>query len=96
MTLDETPHARQRFFEHVERRRVTNAHVANAKLAERGPRHDGHLLLGGADGTLRALRPDGTEVWRIQLWRPVELGPVALDDGILAIGGNGDLHRYRQ
>jgi outer membrane protein assembly factor BamB len=57
---------------------------------------DGHLLLGGADGTLRALRPDGTEVWRIQLWRPVELGPVALDDGILAIGGNGDLHRYRQ
>jgi outer membrane protein assembly factor BamB len=56
----------------------------------------GHLLLGGADGTLRALRPDGTEVWRIQLWRPVELGPVALDDGILAIGGNGDLHRYRE
>jgi outer membrane protein assembly factor BamB len=57
---------------------------------------DGDLLLGGADGTLRALRPDGSEVWRIQLWRPVELGPVALDDGILAIGGNGDLHRYRQ
>jgi outer membrane protein assembly factor BamB len=57
---------------------------------------DGHLLLGGADGTLRALRPDGTEVWRIQLWSPVELSPVALEDGILAIGGNGDLHRYRE
>ena len=57
---------------------------------------DGQILLGGADGTLRALRPDGTEVWRVQLWRPVELGPVALDDGILAIGGDGDLHRYRQ
>lgn len=57
---------------------------------------DGNLLLGGADGTLRALRPDGSEVWRIQLWRPVELGPVALDDGMLAIGGNGDLHRYRE
>ena len=57
---------------------------------------DGQLLLGGADGTLRALRPDGTEVWRIQLWSPVELSPVALEDGILAIGGNGDLHRYRQ
>ena len=57
---------------------------------------DGDLLLGGADGTLRALRPDGTEVWRIQLWRPVELSPVVLDDGILAFGGNGDLHRYRQ
>jgi outer membrane protein assembly factor BamB len=57
---------------------------------------DGYLLLGGADGALRALRPDGAEVWRIQLWRPVELSPVALEDGILAIGGNGDLHRYRQ
>jgi outer membrane protein assembly factor BamB len=56
----------------------------------------GELLLGGADGTVRALRPDGTEVWRVQLWRPVELGPVALEDGLLAIGGNGDLHRYRQ
>jgi outer membrane protein assembly factor BamB len=57
---------------------------------------DGNLLLGGADGTLRALRPDGRETWRIQLWRPVELSPLALDDGLLAIGGNGDLHRYRE
>lgn len=57
---------------------------------------DGHLLLGGADGTLRALRPDGAEAWRLQLWRPVELSPLALDDGLLAIGGNGDIHRYRQ
>ena len=57
---------------------------------------DDEILLGGADGELRALRPDGTEVWRVRLWRPIELGAVALDDGILAIGGNGDLHRYRQ
>ncbi len=57
---------------------------------------DDELLLGGADGELRALRPDGTEVWRLRLWRPIELGAVALDDGLLAIGGNGDLHRYRQ
>jgi outer membrane protein assembly factor BamB len=57
---------------------------------------DGLLLLGGADGTVRALRPDGSEDWRLQLWRPVELSPLALDDGLLAIGGNGDLHRYRQ
>jgi outer membrane protein assembly factor BamB len=57
---------------------------------------DGYLLLGGADGTLRALRADGSEAWRLQLWRPVELSPVALEDGLLAIGGNGDLHRYRQ
>jgi outer membrane protein assembly factor BamB len=54
------------------------------------------ILLGGADGTVRALRPDGTEVWRLQLWRPVELRPLALKDGLLAVGGNGDLHRYRQ
>jgi outer membrane protein assembly factor BamB len=57
---------------------------------------DDQILLGGADGAVRALRPDGREVWRVQLWRPVELGPVALEDGLLAIGGNGDLHRYRQ
>lgn len=57
---------------------------------------DGRLLLGGADGTLRALQPDGTEAWRVQLWRPVELSPLALEDGLLAIGGNGDLHRYRE
>ena len=57
---------------------------------------DDRILLGGADGAVRALRPDGTEVWRVQLWRPVELRPLALDDGLLVIGGNGDLHRYRQ
>jgi outer membrane protein assembly factor BamB len=56
---------------------------------------DGQILLGGADGLLRALRPDGAELWRVQLWRPIELGPVALDDGLVAIGGAGDLHRYR-
>jgi hypothetical protein len=57
---------------------------------------DNQILLGGADGALRALRSDGTEAWRVQLWRPIELRPVALEDGLLAIGGNGDLHRYRQ
>jgi outer membrane protein assembly factor BamB len=57
---------------------------------------DDQILLGGADGALRALRSDGTEAWRVQLWRPIELRPVALEDGLIAIGGNGDLHRYRQ
>jgi outer membrane protein assembly factor BamB len=56
----------------------------------------GQILLGGADGTIRALRTDGTEIWRVRVWRPVELGPVPLADGLLAIGGNGDLHRYRR
>jgi eukaryotic-like serine/threonine-protein kinase len=57
---------------------------------------DGLVLLGGADGIIRALRPDGTEAWRVQLRWPVELGPLPLADGILAIGGDGDLHRYRR
>jgi hypothetical protein len=56
----------------------------------------GRIILGGADGTIRALRPDGTESWRLRVWRPVELAPVALADGLVAIGGNGDLHRYRK
>lgn len=57
---------------------------------------DGLVLLGGADGTLRAIRPDGTEAWRLQVRLPVDLGPVLLEDGLLAVGGNGDLHRYRR
>jgi len=57
---------------------------------------NGQIILGGADGTMRALRPDGTEIWRLRVWRPVELGPVPLADGLLAIGGNGDIHRYRR
>jgi len=56
----------------------------------------GEILLGGADGAIRALRPDGSEVWRIQVARQVELGPLPLDDGMVIIGGDGDLHRYRQ
>jgi outer membrane protein assembly factor BamB len=57
---------------------------------------DGEILLGGADGVIRALTPGGEERWRLQLLRPIELGPVPLDDGLLAIGGEGDLHRYRK
>jgi outer membrane protein assembly factor BamB len=54
------------------------------------------ILLGGADGMLRALRTDGSEIWRVRIWRPVEVGPVPLSDGLVAIGGNGDLHRFRE
>jgi outer membrane protein assembly factor BamB len=56
----------------------------------------GQVLLGGADGMIRALRTNGSEIWRVQVWRPVELGPIPLPDGLIAVGGNGDLHRYRQ
>jgi outer membrane protein assembly factor BamB len=57
---------------------------------------DRQIVLGGADGTIRALGTDGREIWRVRVWRPVEVGPVVLDDGLLAIGGNGDLHRFHQ
>ncbi|HEU4698044.1 MAG TPA: PQQ-binding-like beta-propeller repeat protein [Gemmatimonadales bacterium] len=52
------------------------------------------LLLGGADGTVRALRHDGTEAWRLALWSPVEIAPVPVAGGFVAIGGNADIHRY--
>jgi outer membrane protein assembly factor BamB len=58
--------------------------------------HSGLILLGGADGVLRALRSDGREAWRVQLRWPIELAPLPLADGLLAVGGNGDLHRYRR
>jgi outer membrane protein assembly factor BamB len=55
---------------------------------------EGLVLLGGADGTLRAFRTDGGEAWRLQLRWPVELGVLTLPDGMVAAGGDGDLHRY--
>jgi outer membrane protein assembly factor BamB len=57
---------------------------------------DGVILLGGADGTLRAFHPDGKEAWRLQLRWPVELGVTLVDGGMLAVGGDGDVHRYRR
>jgi len=54
------------------------------------------IILGGADGTIRALRSDGSEIWRVRVWRPVEIGTMPLPDGLLAIGGDGDLHRFRR
>lgn len=52
------------------------------------------FLVGGADGTVRALSREGRDVWRIAAWRPVELEPVPLRQGLLVIGGNGDFHLY--
>ncbi|MEO8225947.1 MAG: PQQ-binding-like beta-propeller repeat protein [Gemmatimonadota bacterium] len=52
------------------------------------------FLVGGADGTVRGLDGDGRELWRIAVWRPVDVAPILLDDGFLVIGGNGDFHRY--
>jgi eukaryotic-like serine/threonine-protein kinase len=55
----------------------------------------GHLLVGGADGTIRALdAASGREIWRIAVWRPVDVAPLVVTDGFIAIGSNGDFHRY--
>ncbi len=56
---------------------------------------DSLLLVGGADGTLRALRRDGSEEWRLALWDPVPIAPLLLGDAIVAFGGNGDLKLLR-
>jgi len=53
------------------------------------------VLVGGADGVIRAIAPDGAEDWRLVVWQPVRMAPVVLADGIVAIGGTGDLSRYR-
>lgn len=52
------------------------------------------LLIGGADGTVRALDRAGQDVWRVAAWRAVNLPPLPLRDGLLIVGGNGDFHRY--
>lgn len=56
-------------------------------------RFDRWLLLGGADGVIRALEIDGTEAWRLALWRPIAVAPIIMPDGFLAFGGIGDIHR---
>ncbi len=54
------------------------------------------ILVGGADGVIRAIAPSGREEWRLGLWQPIRVPPIVLADGLLAIGGIGDFHRYRQ
>lgn len=53
------------------------------------------LVFGAADGLLRAMTADGREAWRIGLSWNITVDPVALADGFIALGGDGDLHRFR-
>ncbi len=53
------------------------------------------ILFGAADGVLRAMTRDGREAWRVGLSWNITVDPVAIDDGFIALGGDGDLHRYR-
>lgn len=52
------------------------------------------LVLGGADGAIRGLNRDGTERWRVRVWPAVDVSPVELPDGFVAVGGDGDLYRF--
>jgi outer membrane protein assembly factor BamB len=53
------------------------------------------LLVGGADGNLSARDQTGREAWRVQVKRPLEVAPIPLPLGLLIVGGNGDIHRFR-
>jgi outer membrane protein assembly factor BamB len=53
------------------------------------------IVAGSADGVLFGFTLEGTIAWRVLIAGPIELAPLVLADGFLAIGGRGDLHRYR-
>ena len=53
------------------------------------------LVAGDVTGELYALTLDGTIAWQTRIAAPVELPPLVLPNGFLAVGGRGDLHRYR-
>ncbi|MEP7324715.1 MAG: PQQ-binding-like beta-propeller repeat protein [Gemmatimonadota bacterium] len=53
------------------------------------------LVVGDVDGKLYALTLDGTIAWQTLIGAPVEFPALVLADGFLAVGGRGDLHRYK-
>ena len=53
------------------------------------------IVAGSADGLLFGFTMEGEIAWRVSIAGPIELSPLVLSDGFLAIGGRGDLHRYR-
>ena len=54
------------------------------------------LVVGGADGILRGFSSAGREVWRTTLSWNITVTAVPLPDGFIAIGGDGDVHRFRR
>jgi outer membrane protein assembly factor BamB len=71
--------------------------IAQLKLPVTAPvtRFQNWLMIGGADGILRAIEADGSEAWRLAVWQPVAVPPVVLDDGFVVFGGVGDAQRFR-
>jgi outer membrane protein assembly factor BamB len=54
-----------------------------------------YIVAGSADGLVFGFTSTGAIAWRVLIAGPIELSPLVLPDGFLAIGGRGDLHRYR-
>ncbi len=54
----------------------------------------GWLVLGGADGLLWGVSDTGQLAWQFRITGPLDLTPLTLPDGLVAIGGHGDIHRY--
>jgi hypothetical protein len=54
------------------------------------------LIVGGADGILRGFTSEGQEVWRTTLSWNITVTAIPLGDGFVAIGGDGDVHRFRR
>ena len=54
------------------------------------------LIVGGADGVLRGITPDGRTAWLVNLSWNITVDPVAVPGGFLAAGGDGDLHRFSE
>ena len=54
------------------------------------------LIVGGADGILRGFTSEGQEAWRTTLSWNITVTAIPLGDGFVAIGGDGDVHRFRR
>lgn len=54
----------------------------------------GLILVGMADGTLRAVDSTGAERWRIAVGSPLYTAPIPMPDGLIVLGGRGDIHRF--
>jgi len=57
-------------------------------------RLDDLLVIGGADGVLRGLNRNGDSQWRVNLSWNITVPPIAVPDGFVAVGGDGDLYRF--
>jgi outer membrane protein assembly factor BamB len=58
--------------------------------------YGGLLLVGGANGMVSARDSAGAERWRVQIRQPAETAPIVVPGGLVLIGGDGDIHRFRQ